>query len=126
MLQISINKQNTELMAVGNFTSVDGQSRSQIARFDIGNVPTAVDPNVHQTLSTWSTPLYTQGCSSSFDTYLTDVEYAPNGQLLRGLHHRCVRRQRQPHRHLGLRRGRSLRGQRHGRLGCHLDRLHRR
>src|SRR4051812_21880702 len=30
VLQISINKQNNELMAIGNFTSVDGQARSQI------------------------------------------------------------------------------------------------
>ncbi|WP_155918325.1 PKD domain-containing protein [Marmoricola sp. URHB0036] len=79
VLQIAINKQNNELMAIGNFTSVDGQARSQIARFDVGNTPTAVDPNVHQTLSTWSTNLFTQGCSSNFDTYMTDVEYAPNG-----------------------------------------------
>jgi PKD repeat protein len=79
VLQLSVNKQNTELMVIGNFTSVDGQARSQIARFDIGNAPTVVDPNIHQTLSTWSTPLFTQGCSSNFETYMTDVEYAPSG-----------------------------------------------
>ena len=28
VLQISVNKQNTQLMAVGNFTTVDGQNRS--------------------------------------------------------------------------------------------------
>ena len=50
VLQISINKQNTQLMAVGNFTTVDGQNRHQIAKFDIGNLPTVVDPTVHQTL----------------------------------------------------------------------------
>ena len=56
VLQISVNKQNTQLMAVGNFTTVDGQARSQIAKFNIANVPQrAADPTVHQTLSTWST-----------------------------------------------------------------------
>jgi hypothetical protein len=79
VLQISINKQDTELMAVGNFMTVDGQSRAQIARFDIGNAPTGVDTTVHQTLSTWSTTLYAQACSSSFDTNMTDVEYSPDG-----------------------------------------------
>ena len=59
VLQISVNQQNTQLMAVGNFTTVDGQARSQIAKFDIGNVPSGVDPTVHQTLNTWSTqPLH--------------------------------------------------------------------
>jgi len=80
VLQISVNKQNTQLMAVGNFTTVDGQSRSQIAKFDISNAGAApADPNAHQALSTWSTNLYTAACSSKFDTYLTDVEYSPDG-----------------------------------------------
>ncbi len=81
VLQISINKQNNALMAVGNFMSVDGQSRAQIAKWDIGNVPTGVDTTVHQTLSTWSTPIYAQACSSAFDTNMTDVEFAPNGNF---------------------------------------------
>lgn len=79
VLQISVNKQNTQLMAVGNFTSVDGQARSQIAMFDIGNLPTTADATVHQSLSTWSTNLYTSACSGSFETYLTDVEYSTDG-----------------------------------------------
>jgi PKD repeat protein len=80
VLQISVNKQNTQLMAVGNFTSVDGQARSQIAKFDISNVGSApADPNAHQSLSTWSTNQFTAGCSSKFDTYMTDVEYSPDG-----------------------------------------------
>ena len=45
MLQISVNKQNTQLMAVGNFTTVDGQSPVQIAKFDIGNAPTSRRPD---------------------------------------------------------------------------------
>ncbi len=79
VLQLSVNKQNNALMAVGNFMTVDGQSRAQIAKWDIGNAPTGVDPAVHQTLSTWSTPIFAQACSSAFDTNMTDVEYSPNG-----------------------------------------------
>jgi hypothetical protein len=79
VLQISINKQNTELMAVGNFTVVNGQSRPQIARFNVGNLPTTVDTSLHQGLSGWSTTLYTSACFAGFDTYMTDVEYSPNG-----------------------------------------------
>jgi PKD repeat protein len=71
VLQISSNPAHTALVAVGNFTSVDGQGRSQIARFDLGHDAA--------TLSPWRTTLYTQACSSSFDTYMTDVEYSPGG-----------------------------------------------
>ena len=71
VLQMSSNPQNTQLTAVGNFTSVDGQVRSQIATFDIGGATA--------TLSPWFTNLFTQGCSSKFDTYMSDVEYSPDG-----------------------------------------------
>ncbi len=71
VLQISINKQNTRLMAVGNFTTVDGVNRRQIVQLDI----TGVSP----TVTSWYTTLFTSACSSSFETYMTDVEYSPNG-----------------------------------------------
>ena len=79
VLQISVNSLSTALVAVGNFTSVDGQARSQIARFDIANAPTVTGSVVHQTLSPWSTTLFTQQCSLNVETPMTDVQYAPNG-----------------------------------------------
>ena len=79
VLQLSVNKQNNALVAVGNFMTVDGQSRAQIAKWDIGNAPTTVDTTVHQTLSPWTAPMFAQACSSSFDTNMTDVEFAPSG-----------------------------------------------
>ncbi len=77
--QLSINKQNTQLVAVGNFTTIDGQARRQIVKFNVGNTPTVVDATVHQTLSPWTTNMFTQACSASFDTYMTDVQYSPDG-----------------------------------------------
>ena len=74
VLQMSSNPQNTELVVVGNFTSVDGQFRSQIAKFDISGATSS-------SLSPWSTNLFTAACSSKFDTYMSDVEYSPNGQF---------------------------------------------
>ncbi len=79
VLQISIDQQNQHLMAVGNFTTVDGQNRHQIAKFDVANLPTNVNTAVHQSLSPWSTNLFTSACSGSFETYMTDVEYSPDG-----------------------------------------------
>ena len=81
VLQISIDQQNQHLMAVGNFTTVDGQNRHQIAKFDVANLPTNVNTTVHQSLSPWSTNLFTSTCSSAFETYMTDVEYSPNGNF---------------------------------------------
>ena len=74
VLAISTNVQNTELTAVGNFTSVNGQARSQIASFDITGGPSYA-------LSPWYTNLFTQACQSNFETYVTDVEYSPNGNF---------------------------------------------
>ena len=73
VLQISVNKQNTRLMAVGNFTSVDAQSRSQIVQLDItGAAPT---------VTSWNTNLFTSACASQFESYVSDVEYSPNGEF---------------------------------------------
>ncbi|MEP7089827.1 MAG: PKD domain-containing protein [Nocardioidaceae bacterium] len=71
VLQISTNASNTKLVAVGNFTAVDGAARSQIAMFDISGASS--------TLSGWSTGLYASACSSKFDTYMSDVEFSPDG-----------------------------------------------
>jgi hypothetical protein len=79
VLQISVNPQNTELMAVGNFTSIDGLARWQIARLDIGNIPSGINTTVHSSVSTWSTNQYTSACADRFDTYMTDVEYSRDG-----------------------------------------------
>ena len=74
VLQISSNPTNTELVAVGNFTSVDGSTRSQIAKFDLtGTSKYALAP--------WYTSLFTSSCSRNFETIMTDVEYSPNGQF---------------------------------------------
>ncbi len=74
VLAISTNPQNTELTAVGNFTSVNGQARSQIASFDISG-------GASYALSPWYTNLFTQACQSNFETYVTDVAYSPNGSF---------------------------------------------
>ena len=72
VLQISTDPANNRLVAVGNFTSVDGNKRSQIAQFNIGNATT-------YRMSTWYTTLYESKCRFNFETVMTDVEYSPNG-----------------------------------------------
>ena len=75
VLQISSNPTNTQLVAVGNFTSVNGASRSQIAQFDIMTAASAYS------LSPWYTTLFTSCCSGNFETIMTDVEYSPDGSF---------------------------------------------
>ena len=73
VLQISSNPANTQLVVVGNFTSVNGASRSQIAKFDISGPTYAARELEHR-------PVRGQ-LLASFETYMTDVEYSPNGQF---------------------------------------------
>ncbi|HSK34371.1 MAG TPA: PKD domain containing protein, partial [Propionicimonas sp.] len=73
VLQISVNKQNTRLMAVGNFTTVAGANRHQIVQIDI----TGAAPVV----TSWDTNLFRSTCSAAFETYMSDVEYSPDGQF---------------------------------------------
>ena len=106
VLQISIDQQNQHLVAVGNFTTVDGQSRHQIARFDVANLPTTVNTTVHQSLSPWSTNLFTSPCSGNFDEpWPTSMLYSPNGTSSWSADDgrlRAARGLRQHGRHLGM------------------------
>ena len=59
------------LVAIGNFLTVNGSSRDQIVKLDIGASPATVD--------SWSTDAFVPQCSSSFDTYMRDVDISPDG-----------------------------------------------
>ena len=59
------------LIAVGNFTKVAGQTRYQIVKLDLSTGTPA--------LANWNTNRFGNGCSSSFDTYMRDVEFSPDG-----------------------------------------------
>lgn len=73
VLQIATNPQNTQLVAVGNFGSVNGVTRSQFAVFDIsGASPTLAD---------YYTRNFESPCNGNFETYMTDVDYSPDGSF---------------------------------------------
>lgn len=61
----------SSLVVIGNFLAVNGQSRSQVAKLDTGGSSAALSP--------WTTNLYASTCSSTFDTYMRDVDYSPDG-----------------------------------------------
>lgn len=69
--EIDIAPDRERLVAVGNFTEVDGQHREQLAVLDIGGSSAALDP--------WHTSSFEGRCEDAFDSYLTDVAFSPGG-----------------------------------------------
>jgi hypothetical protein len=74
VLAITTNPQNNELVAVGNFRSVNGQFREQIAKFSIGGAS--------YSLANWYTRLFESDCSPNWETNVLDVSYSPDGNFL--------------------------------------------
>ena len=69
-----ISDSGSTLVAVGNFKTINGESRPQIVKLNLTG-PTA-------TLSPWATQRYTTNCASVFDTYLRDIDIAPSGNYM--------------------------------------------
>jgi hypothetical protein len=71
---ITVNPAGTELMALGNFIHVSGQSRDQLAKIDLGASQATVDTG-------WSSDAYTAPClAASFDSNVRAVEFSPDGK----------------------------------------------
>ena len=66
-----ITPDGSKLIAIGNFTRVNGQGRYQIAMLDLTTSPISV--------ANWSTNLYGDGCAGAFQTYMRDIDIAPDG-----------------------------------------------
>jgi hypothetical protein len=69
--KLDVSPDGATLVAVGNFTTVGGQFRRQIAVLDV-SASTA-------TVSGWHTARYSTQCASRFETYIRDVDIAPDG-----------------------------------------------
>ncbi|GAA2755815.1 PKD domain-containing protein [Actinopolymorpha rutila] len=78
VMKMDVSPDRSTLIAIGNFTVVGGQSRSQIAMLDIGGTSASV--------ANWRTDFYpmvdSSGktvCSPSFDSYMRDIDISPDG-----------------------------------------------
>ena len=70
---MAVNPSGTRALVIGNFKTADGLPRDQIAMIDLDGAKAQVDPN-------WATGQFTAACFSwAFDTYVTDVQWAPDG-----------------------------------------------
>lgn len=68
---MAVRPDGGQLVIAGNFSSVNGQSRPQLAVFDLGASPV---------LTAWSSELTTYSCNDHFNTYMRDVDYSPDGE----------------------------------------------
>ena len=69
--KIDITPDGTRLAAIGNFTSVAGLDRDQAAMLDLSGATASV--------ANWETDRFKTACSSSFNSYVHDVEFSPDG-----------------------------------------------
>ena len=74
ILSGDVSPDGTKLVAIGNFTLVNGQSRYQIVVLDIAATGTN-----RVSLANWHTGLYGDGCSSGYQSYMRDVDISPDG-----------------------------------------------
>lgn len=71
--RVAVSPDGTRLVVIGNFTSVGGVARDQVAVLSLQGATAAVDPG-------WSTDAYTATCAANQnDSYVRDVDYAPAG-----------------------------------------------
>jgi hypothetical protein len=69
--RMDVTPDGSTLVAVGNFTTVGGQPREQIAM--INNLA------VNAAVSSWHTSKYEGQCAGVFDTYMRDIDISPDG-----------------------------------------------
>lgn len=74
VLKIDATPAGDRLFAIGNFTSVDGAAAPQVVALDLTG-PSAARAD-------WGTSFYTSTCSSSFNTYLRDVDVSSDGTFV--------------------------------------------
>jgi hypothetical protein len=69
---MAVSPDHTRMVVTGTFTEADGLDRSQIAMLNLTTTPVK--------LANWETNDFKGTCSTTFDTYLRGVDFAPNGK----------------------------------------------
>lgn len=70
--KLDVTPDGSTLIAIGNFLQAGGLPRAQIAQLDVASKPARV--------TDWQTDRFSAACSSSFDTYMRDVDISPDGR----------------------------------------------
>lgn len=74
LLKMDITPDGSRLVGIGNFATVDGFTDRQLFMADLTG-PTA-------SVANWHTTRYAATCSSSFNTYMRDVDISPDGTYM--------------------------------------------
>src|SRR4051794_17816507 len=72
VMKIDINAQGTRLIGLGNFDMIDGSKHHQLLMLDLSGATTSATAN-------WQTAFYETACSKSFNTYMRDLAFSPDG-----------------------------------------------
>lgn len=72
-LKIDISPNGSRLVAVGNFDTVGGLQRHQFLMLDISGASAQV--------ANFRTTFFHTPCSASFDTYMRDIDFSPDGSF---------------------------------------------
>jgi hypothetical protein len=68
---MDVDSAGSRLVIAGNFASVGGRPRGQLAVLDISGSSTAVDA--------WTAPVFAKTCGRHWNTYMRDVAFSPTG-----------------------------------------------
>jgi PKD domain len=71
VIKIDVTPDGSKLLAIGNFSSVNGLARSQVLLLNTSGATA--------TLSTWQTSFFGPGCSTAYDSYMRDLDISPDG-----------------------------------------------
>ena len=71
VMKMDVTPDGTRLVAIGNFSTVGGQPRAQIVMLDLAGSTAR--------LANWQTDFYVPDCNPSFDSYMRDLDIAPDG-----------------------------------------------
>lgn len=69
--KFDVTPDGSRIVAIGNFASVDGQTRRQIVMLDSSGASAVV--------TGWATDRFPDVCASVFNTYLRDLDFSPGG-----------------------------------------------
>ncbi len=72
LYRADITPDGTRMVGIGNFNTINGQSRPQVFMMDLTTSPT--------TLANWSTDRYAPVCNPIFDSYMRDVSISRDGK----------------------------------------------
>jgi PKD repeat protein len=72
VLKFDVTPDGSRLVAIGNFTRINGLDRYQIGILNLTTNPVSV--------LDWSTQRFTTACSSSFDSYMRDIDISQDGR----------------------------------------------